>query len=257
MKTALVCIAKNEENYIEEWLRYNIKLGFNHIFIFQNDWIANIPIDIIEKNIVTCIDWPTATYKHSYNDINPQLAAYNFFIEKFYHEYDWAAFFDVDEFLLLKNATLDEFLFKYSACNAISIFWRLFGDNKLKQPNETYSCINRFVRSAAVPCNNTKNKIKTIVNLKKSKNTIHIIGHITSPILPTYINPCEAELAHYMVKTWPEFLQRRTGKENFFYGKRDAFEKSDIISLKKFFDGKNKNDIENYSVFNFYHNVQL
>lgn len=34
MKTALVCIAKNEDHYIDEWLKYYLKLGFADIFIF-------------------------------------------------------------------------------------------------------------------------------------------------------------------------------------------------------------------------------
>ena len=38
MDVALVCIAKNEDNYIQEWIDYHLKLGFNDIHIFQNDW---------------------------------------------------------------------------------------------------------------------------------------------------------------------------------------------------------------------------
>ena len=38
MKTALVCIAKEEDNYIDEWIKYHLKLGFNDIFVYQNDW---------------------------------------------------------------------------------------------------------------------------------------------------------------------------------------------------------------------------
>lgn len=34
MKTALVCIAKREDYYIEEWLRYNFKLGFDDIWVY-------------------------------------------------------------------------------------------------------------------------------------------------------------------------------------------------------------------------------
>jgi hypothetical protein len=34
MKTALVSIAKNEDNYLKEWVDYNLYLGFNDIFIY-------------------------------------------------------------------------------------------------------------------------------------------------------------------------------------------------------------------------------
>lgn len=34
MKTALVCIAKNEDNYIDEWIEYHLMLGFDRIFVY-------------------------------------------------------------------------------------------------------------------------------------------------------------------------------------------------------------------------------
>lgn len=38
MKTAIVCIAKNEDNYIDEWIKYHTKLGFDYVYVYQNDW---------------------------------------------------------------------------------------------------------------------------------------------------------------------------------------------------------------------------
>ena len=38
IRSALVCIAKNEDHYIDEWLRYHLKLGFGRIFVYQNNW---------------------------------------------------------------------------------------------------------------------------------------------------------------------------------------------------------------------------
>ena len=37
-KIALVCFAKNEDLYLQEWIDYHIKLGFDDIHVFQNDW---------------------------------------------------------------------------------------------------------------------------------------------------------------------------------------------------------------------------
>ena len=34
MKTALVCIAKDEDRYLGEWLAYHLKLGFSEIFVY-------------------------------------------------------------------------------------------------------------------------------------------------------------------------------------------------------------------------------
>ena len=33
-KVALIAIAKNEDNYIEEWIQYYIKLGVDEIYVY-------------------------------------------------------------------------------------------------------------------------------------------------------------------------------------------------------------------------------
>lgn len=38
MTNAVVCIAKNEDLYIDEWLLYHFKLGFGRAWVYQNDW---------------------------------------------------------------------------------------------------------------------------------------------------------------------------------------------------------------------------
>ena len=38
MRTSICCIAKNEDLYIDEWINYHKKLGFDHFFIYQNNW---------------------------------------------------------------------------------------------------------------------------------------------------------------------------------------------------------------------------
>ena len=98
-KVALVCIAKNEDYYIQEWLDYHFKLGFDHAFIYANDWEYTNSSDK-----VTVIPFPGKCQ---------QLPAYNDFIKNFYDRYDYAAFFDVDEFLVLKeNPSIQDFIEK-------------------------------------------------------------------------------------------------------------------------------------------------
>ena len=76
-----------------------------------------------------------------------------------------------------------------------------------------------------------------------------MVGHVCSPASPIDVNSNEAELAHYMCKTWQEFFNRRAGSDSFFYGKVDEFKNANIEKMRAFFNGKNKNDIENYDVY--------
>ena len=37
LTTALCAIARHEEDYLAEWIDYHLALGFDHIFIYDND----------------------------------------------------------------------------------------------------------------------------------------------------------------------------------------------------------------------------
>ena len=38
IRSVICTVAKNEDNYIDEWLEYNLTLGFDKIHIYQNFW---------------------------------------------------------------------------------------------------------------------------------------------------------------------------------------------------------------------------
>ena len=87
MKIAIVCIAKDEDHYLREWLDYHNNIGFDDIYVYQNNWSFKEEV----PDFVHLIDWPGEVQ---------QLNAYNDFISKFNKEYDWALFIDVDEFFV-------------------------------------------------------------------------------------------------------------------------------------------------------------
>ena len=131
MKVALVCIAKNEDKYIQEWVDYHLSLGFDSIFIYQNNW----EFEVYEACL---INWPGECQ---------QLPAYNHFIQTYGKEYDWVAFLDVDEFLVLKaHHTIQALLLNYTRYTAVCINWVLFG-SKIRDVvlSNNNSVIERFV----------------------------------------------------------------------------------------------------------------
>lgn len=88
MKTALVCIAKDEDHYIAEWIKYHTKLGFDEIFVYENDWRFHGDAGKCRVTF-TPLDGKVM-----------QLKAYNMFLRHFGNSFDWAAFIDVDEFIV-------------------------------------------------------------------------------------------------------------------------------------------------------------
>lgn len=236
MNVALVCVAKNEDNYIQEWIDYNKKLGFDDIIIYQNDWRTSID----EPNVI----------KVEFDGINQQINSYNHFIKNNYGLYDWVAFFDVDEFLVLKkHKNIKEFISEYSEYNAIGINWFLFGNNGLDKVNGEYSVLKRFTKRQS----QVNQHIKCIINYRKD-----FIMTVHNPLFPWVdtnkvvrsgpFNPDGptdvAQLNHYFCKTQEEFVKKCNR------GRADTFTKRNFSE----FTGHNFNDIEDLNAYKFLYN---
>jgi hypothetical protein len=234
MKVALVCIAKNEDNYIQEWIDYNLKLGFDNIFIYQNDWRMSI-------------DHPKVT-KFEVDGINKQRECYRHFIKNYNSEYDWAAFFDVDEFLVLKkHENIKEFIIDYNDFPGIGINWVLFGNNGLTKVSGEYSLLKRFTKRQS----SINQHIKSIVKLNSGlvmgiHNPNTFIVDVNKNQFSGPFNPSGddniAQINHYFCKTQEEFQEKcDRGRADCPVSKRTMSE----------FDVHNFNDIEDLTAYNF------
>ena len=237
MKVALVCIAKNEDRYIQEWVTYNKKLGFDKIFIYQNDWRCSI-----EDNSIVKIE---------FDGENKQREAYSHFIKNNLNDYDWVAFFDVDEFLVLKkHNNIKDFISDYSEFPCIGINWVLFGDNGHTTLGEEVSVLTRFTK-----CQNSINPhIKSIIKLP-NKFTMDIHNplniKITDTNYKTFTGPVNnqgdnniAQLNHYFCKTKEEFIDKCNR------GRADMFIKGNMRPMSDF-DRHNFNEVEDLTALNF------
>lgn len=147
-KVAIVAIAKNEENSIEEWSEYHLKLGFDDIILFENDWKCRYKNDRIKKYHV--------------QGPNKQVWSYNKFIRALSNCYDWAAFLDLDEYIVLnKHTNIKQFIAQYHNPYSIAINWVFFGnDNQLEMTQK--SVLKRFTKRSDRP----DIHIKILLNLR-------------------------------------------------------------------------------------------
>lgn len=113
LKVCLCVIGKNENLYINEFIDYYKNLGYNHIYLYDNNDINDEKFEDVIKNeidngFVSLIDY------RGYNgiNINPQLNAYKDCYKKNNKKWDWLSFFDVDEYLQLipLNLKIHDFL---------------------------------------------------------------------------------------------------------------------------------------------------
>lgn len=95
IKTAICAIARNEEDYLSEWIAYHLNLGFEHIFLYDN----NDPNNNIRH---ICMEQPwgrQVTFVDYRGKTGAQLEAYNECFVTIRKYFDWIAFIDVDEFI--------------------------------------------------------------------------------------------------------------------------------------------------------------
>ena len=131
--TAAICvIASEEEIYLDEWLDFHLGIGFGHIYIYDNSdnfdlgngWLTRRPR---LSGKVTVEHFP---------GYGKQMPAYKHCLRDYvrFDGHAWVAFFDIDEFLVLKkHANVIDFLLDHCKQGSVSLNWQLFGwDGRLQ-----------------------------------------------------------------------------------------------------------------------------
>jgi hypothetical protein len=124
-------IGKKENKYIREFVSHYKNYGIDKIFLYDNNDIYDenfydILSDYIENDFVKIIDYR--------GKIRPQLDSYKDCYRKHYRKYNWFIFYDIDEFIFLKDyKNIKDFLNqkKFNKCQRIQLNWIFHTDNNL------------------------------------------------------------------------------------------------------------------------------
>lgn len=144
--TIIVCaIAKNENQYINEWCHHYIDMGFSHIYLYDNN-------DPSTKFVGSCIDKElldkiTIINKRGQKMHGMQVFCYKDLYRK--AKFDWCLFCDIDEFLTgIDN--IETFLLqdKFKDCEQIKFLWKCFGDNDTIKRDVTIPVTKFFTKEA-------------------------------------------------------------------------------------------------------------
>ena len=248
-KVCLCMICKLENLYIKEFIEHYRKLGYNHIFIYDNNDIDGERFeDVIQKEIdegfITIINYRGDTEK-------PQFRAFIDCYEKNNNNYDWLSFFDTDEFLELKpkGINIQEFLNqeRFKNCQSVKFNWLTYSDNdKINYENKPIqerftkylfnSNINIHIKSTVrgnLPTNywiGAWNPHSGVNNYNSCNPSGKQIPKNSPYIFPTYKY---GFLKHYRTKTIEEFVKKMKK------GRADAPMNYTVL-MKKFFAINNK-----------------
>ena len=123
--TALCGIVKDAEAYLDEWVDYYFGLGFHTIYLVDNSRDHELQ------------NWQDRRRNSGYSvrvipkpGTHRQMYSYHMCAAEFKDYHAHMAFFDVDEYLVLKkHDTVDDFLRDHLRGGALQISWYIFGTN--------------------------------------------------------------------------------------------------------------------------------
>lgn len=173
MTVGLVCIVKQENAYLREFVTYYKNLGIDKFYIYDNNDIdGENPKDVIGDfdcaKVIDCRGFKKC-----------QQAVYSVCMSCFHEEFDWLCVFDADEFLFLnEDKNIKDYLSRdcFNGVDSIQISWRNVGDNGLlgNENNNDRSLVDRFVE--AEPFQKDIRETKAII---RSCNDINfVVPHI-------------------------------------------------------------------------------
>lgn len=216
-----VLIMKNEGKYIKEWLNYYHLLGFEKIYVFDNesnDDTYEVLMPFIKKGYVEY---------HQIKGKARQMDAYNKALNISRKETRYLAILDADEFIFLPNEN-DDFLIKInklfhndSHVGGVVINWLIFGSSGYKKkPNGLVTQTYMYHSKANFKINK---HVKTICNPRKVAGVLnpHYVeynlgmysvntnGDIIRGAFSEYNPNTSIRLNHYFTKSKEEFIKKR------------------------------------------------
>lgn len=143
MKIALCAIGRYENAYAVEFVEHYKKLGFDKIFIYDNNYgdeehFEEVLHSYIDGGFVEVVDWR--------DKFNTQRQSYEDCYAKHNKEYDWIAFYDFDEFLVINEGIdIHQFMRRAEGYDCMLINWMVMDDNDLVR-YENKPMMERFTR---------------------------------------------------------------------------------------------------------------
>ena len=131
IRVCICTIGKKENLYAKEFVEYYKKMGINKIFIYDNNEKNDEKFDIILKDYIDNGFVKIVDYR-GFN--KPHVSAIEDCRKKNFKLFDWLIFYDMDEFLFLRNfSNINDFLRQkiFDKCQRIQLNWYFHTDNNL------------------------------------------------------------------------------------------------------------------------------
>lgn len=240
-----ICIfaqIKDEQLYLDEWIKYHLNMGFMHIYLME-DFGSSSHQEIVDryKSKVTLWRLCDIVKEEELHTVS-QRWSFQWFTDNFMgdrSDVDWCLFNDVDEFFELEQGvTMESFLSGFEDCTAIVLRWKTYGANGVVYRNPDKTCEELYKNESNIVLYSVSAyDHKSFVNFNKDKAYTWITVHdypcgvtTTHQFFGEYrymtkSNGCydKAWINHYFTKSWEDWLIRLK-RGNVFRGRRSIDE---------------------------------
>eukprot|EP00892_Ulva_mutabilis_P000949 jgi/Ulvmu1/10855/UM007_0029.1 len=156
-----ICATMKHENStdVREWLLHYQQLGVEHVYLTEN---ALQPTAHLRAQVDDFVQSGFLTYATDASDRAQLKVYYNCMLAN-HGKYNWLAFFDLDEFLLLgpgEQQRLPDFLDEYKQYPGLSVHWVLVGPSGRRNRPESGGVLRHYTQCAG----KARRMVKTIAN---------------------------------------------------------------------------------------------
>lgn len=258
--SCILTVVKNEHEYLDEWIKYHLDLGIDHIFIFEDidsdshKEICDKYDDVSLNSIDIVLDEENRKKSRELKITKKWNAQHLYFRNalrwiKYKNIYDWCFVIDNDEFITIEKP-LEEILGLYKDYEAFIMQWKCFGANGyIQKPNyEGKGLIGTYTEEISGKLPDRKDSlVKTCYNIKLYEDCFFYNQHHPNNkcnwcntdykkdiYRPTYNN---IYIRHYVTKSWEEYVWKRKTRGFMWGGTRSLntfFEiNSDMLPFKQ------------------------
>jgi len=224
IKVCICALGKKENKYIREFIKHYLKYGVDKIYLYDNNDIDDERFDTILSDYIETKFVEIINYR---GKVAPQFKIFDNCYKNNYRIYDWLIYYDIDEFINLKNySNIKDFLDKkiFKKCKSIYLNCIRHTDNDLLY----YDNRTLAERFPDINWNSNMYTVKTIIRgnikgirfktshwLDKNINGCNINGKIIIPSkkkkLDNNINTSEIKahyIDHYCFKSTEEYINK-------------------------------------------------
>ena len=106
-KCVLAAVARDENLYLEEWIKHHLDLGIDEIALYDN--MSKVPLQEEVDRLPE--EYRCKVVVRTENAADPQITSYNKAFQYYRKKAEWMLFIDLDEFLVFEDGeTLGNFL---------------------------------------------------------------------------------------------------------------------------------------------------